>query len=541
METLDLHKHDDGFKPTTEELETIRKKMDDPEFMKLWAEYAQSLADPKYRAEEEEYLRQMEREAQEGGDHSFEFIFPKAVFVVRLLEDGGKRTFLNMCECEKVEPFSESRVADSRDANWHVPIVVGKLRKEEFEGHEVAVYDCVFHPKTISLGNNSNRFMCFLVEIAVENLNAGYQQNFGFEFKRLPVTAIGTPANQTVRKKGKSEPMFPKSTEPASKAPMKPGSSEPVTAPTTSFTQPDVSVAHRGEIDLTDAWNWKQSERRIGVPKELVVKFKLPRLERAVDVDVDITGHSIELLSTSAGYQASVTLPFSVEETPVSAKFDKNKKELQLVLAVVPPQRPVVDVEPPKSNSETEAAVDETADTPSVKEEARATEALVESGNIEAEPEARSESAPAPETATNVEGHSNALADVLARVREARLARESNDAAATKTEAKPEPHEIRVDTSADCSTSKVETRSADAPAEDAPSQVVETIDLRGKQNKTTEAPVVLDDDEEPMSDAAILEAQKKVRADREAEKAAQELAKKMGELPLCSRHIFAID
>ena len=56
------------FVPTADEIKTIQEKMKDPEFMKLMTEYMTSLEDPAYRAEEEAYLEQVEREAKEGGD-----------------------------------------------------------------------------------------------------------------------------------------------------------------------------------------------------------------------------------------------------------------------------------------------------------------------------------------------------------------------------------------------------------------------------------------------------------------------------------------
>ena len=53
VQAVDLHRSSDDFKATPEEIATISKKMEDPEFRKLWVEYMQSLADPVYRQEEE--------------------------------------------------------------------------------------------------------------------------------------------------------------------------------------------------------------------------------------------------------------------------------------------------------------------------------------------------------------------------------------------------------------------------------------------------------------------------------------------------------
>ena len=44
------------------------------------------------------------------------------------------------------------------------------------DGKEIETYDAVFHPKTVQLANDSQKFMCFLVEISVEHINEGYQK-----------------------------------------------------------------------------------------------------------------------------------------------------------------------------------------------------------------------------------------------------------------------------------------------------------------------------------------------------------------------------
>ena len=42
VQAVDLHRSSDDFKATPEEIATISKKMEDPEFCKLWVEYMQS-------------------------------------------------------------------------------------------------------------------------------------------------------------------------------------------------------------------------------------------------------------------------------------------------------------------------------------------------------------------------------------------------------------------------------------------------------------------------------------------------------------------
>lgn len=427
------------FQPTADELRSIQDKMKDPVFVELMAEYMRSLEDPAARAEEEAYLEQAEREAREGGDYSFEFIFPRAGFVVELaapttrrisaaevrktlggaaaspygggggsLEVKDARTFVNFCASEKVEPHSEEESSSSsaataassrskgRDGNWRVPVSVSAKRIETLAKHGPAgrhnsgeggkleedaatttvvtaasqlcyVFDAVFNPTTLSLADRSPRFLCFLVEIAVEQINAGYAaESNGFEFTRLPssVTSIGVPKNQTVRKKDGTSPfsaisaadpvltrptkhLYPKANNTAAtatsnttkaKAEAKVSNNTP---PQSSSVLPPHTIAHRGSIDLTDAWEWKVSDRRVGIPQELVVRLTFAGVASAAALDIDITddGAAVRVSKTpqQRTYDGLLVLPFTVALTPRKATLDKVTGTLTLVLAVVPP------------------------------------------------------------------------------------------------------------------------------------------------------------------------------------------------------------
>lgn len=467
-------KSSSDFQATPEELRTIQERMKDPKFVELMKEYMESLSDPETRAEEEAYLEQAEKEAKEGGDYTFDFIFPRPAFVVELVQPttrdaspaalekltgskektnqkamGGRfttgiRSFINFCYSDKVEQYSEIPTQDALGSQWHVPVAVSEKRLEYFfenrgkpqglpsylstcsgnkDGERAAyaevqtaatkaaatpldstpfcyVYDAVFHPLTLSLADRSNRFLCFLVEIAVEQINAGYKEHNGFEFSRLSsaVLCIGYPRNQTIRKKGNvspfavdpSAPVLTKPTrnldevEKASRrvttvtttkktthtsAPKRgeavASSSGAVTNETCGTVQPPVSVLppfhikHRGpHVSLSDTWcDPRVTQKKIGVPDILVVSvdFSKPpdgsigtegegnahptaKLIPASAIDLSVVGNGTGLqLQRTAGqpyFEGLLVLPFSVEEDPISAKFDKQKRVLTLELKV---------------------------------------------------------------------------------------------------------------------------------------------------------------------------------------------------------------
>lgn len=496
-------KSSSDFQATPEELRTIQERMKDPKFVELMKEYMESISDPETRAEEEAYLAQAEREAKEGGDYTFDFIFPRPWFVVELaspttrsakaealykltgIKDpkdtkslGGRsttgiRSFINFCVSDKVEPHSEISTQDAKGSQWHVPVAVSEKRMEvlfenrtklqgipnpssylstsstggktsagvnkEREAYAAVqsaatkaaaspldeapycyVYDAVFHPLTLSLADRSNRFLCFLVEIAVEQINAGYKESNGFEFSRLPsaVLCIGYPRNQTIRKKGNASPFAVDPTAPVLTKPTKhidevekayrggttkttAGKSiegSPLSASTSrkessslssppphhhTNTQtkdaclisplPPVQVKHRGSrVELSDTWSdHRVTQKKIGVPEVLVVSIDFsnppqagttvgrtssnggsgggvqqqpplplssfkPIEASAIDLVVSEEGKSLHLSKTGGQpyFEGLISLPFSVEEEPVSAKFDKHKRVLSLELRV---------------------------------------------------------------------------------------------------------------------------------------------------------------------------------------------------------------
>ena len=389
------------------------------------------IADPKHRAEEEEYLKQLEQEAREGGDYSFDFIFPKPNFCVELLKNEKassskkknnnmtNKYFVNICESEKVETFTEETTGNRNASQWSVPVSVGKKHivissaasrdvphdfgkdvsvsytdvPNEYEGALCHVYDAVFHPNTLRLADRSDRFMCFVVEIAVEHINGGYNEAFGFEFKRLPrpsssgvhsdakgANCLGTPANQTVRRKDGQNPFSVDKNAGVSKGPQHPteltssncesqkkctGKEKSPQTKIQSETKakntnkvPVHKVLHRGTVDLSDAWNGGSNftrSTRIDVPKELVVKIVMPEVPTVKALNtipdnltddnavygVNVLGNegavTVRTVDAYGGYHGTIALPFRVLDDPTEAKFDKSKKELSLTLTVVPP------------------------------------------------------------------------------------------------------------------------------------------------------------------------------------------------------------
>eukprot|EP01064_Diplonema_japonicum_P036585 TRINITY_DN8271_c0_g1_i2.p1 TRINITY_DN8271_c0_g1~~TRINITY_DN8271_c0_g1_i2.p1 ORF type:complete len:610 (+),score=214.59 TRINITY_DN8271_c0_g1_i2:66-1832(+) len=202
MTTIDMTKKDGGkVEMTQDEMKRFQECMKNPEFIDLWHDYAKEISDPKNLKEQEEYLNQVEQEAKEQGDHSFTFIFPKPNFCVRM--NCKERIYINVCDDDKVEEPVEKTTGNLNASSWEVPICLGKIRDDIAEDKECKVVDACYHPKATFLAKKSDKFMVFLVEIAVENMNHTYAKDLPctipMEFRRMSFECVGSPAAQTIR------------------------------------------------------------------------------------------------------------------------------------------------------------------------------------------------------------------------------------------------------------------------------------------------------------------------------------------------------
>lgn len=72
-------------------------------------------------------------------------------------------------------------------------------------------------------------------------------------------------------------------------------------------------------------------------PRELVIKIELPLLKTAAQANLDIYEKRLQLESTApAAYKLDLSLPYPVDDSEGSAKFDKQKRTLTVTLPVIP-------------------------------------------------------------------------------------------------------------------------------------------------------------------------------------------------------------
>eukprot|EP01006_Ploeotia_vitrea_P022573 TRINITY_DN54981_c0_g1_i1.p2 TRINITY_DN54981_c0_g1~~TRINITY_DN54981_c0_g1_i1.p2 ORF type:complete len:516 (+),score=84.98 TRINITY_DN54981_c0_g1_i1:62-1609(+) len=359
-------------KPTQAELKRIEECMKNEDFRKELFAYMEAQNDPKVRAEEEAYLRQIEEESQ----YQVKFVFPKPGFCVRVMTHSREKVYINICQSTDVDPPIDPNVPKGVNAMWSVPNLIGKPREWIGKGNKTyTVYDVCYHPRAIQICNDSTMFTEMIVEIAIEAVNNSYNANLRMpdqeRFKRKSEPSKGQPAAMQTRGAkiegdmpqiagmGNSNPNFQtfnmmgnrptaassssstSTPKPKPKATPKPkAAAKPKAKPKRI---PKYTVLHRGEIDLADfVQGGKDTSRRL--PKELVARIELPDMDSAAGLDLDLLSSTrLTLEHAKLNYFLDLTLPFPVDEEKYSCKFVKSSHQLVLTLRVVPPKNKIIE------------------------------------------------------------------------------------------------------------------------------------------------------------------------------------------------------
>jgi dynein assembly factor 2 len=113
-----------------QEIKKFEKAFKDPEFCRMMADYVDEISDPKHRAEQEAYIRQLESEQKvpEGK----QLLKPKAGFVVKTHKtQKGQREklFINIVHSDMVDKPS-AKSAQGRQ-QWSIPSALGPVRMEK--------------------------------------------------------------------------------------------------------------------------------------------------------------------------------------------------------------------------------------------------------------------------------------------------------------------------------------------------------------------------------------------------------------------------
>ncbi|KAM4853717.1 protein kintoun [Thomomys bottae] len=341
LENLDL---------SGEEVQRLTSAFQDPEFRRMFSEYAQELTDPENRRRYEAEITELERER----GVEVRFVHPEPGHVLRTSLDGTRRCFVNVCSNALVGQPSRrpGRGDEGRPApgsHWSLPYSLAPGRQYAGRsGTGYTVYDVVFHPDALALARRHQPFREMLDATALEAVEKQFHVQLDRRnAKTLKLKYKGTPEAAVLRRplpgavpvRPEAEPdsplppfpypyRYPAAAEPPPREPGPPEAAQPP-AP----TEPRCRVVQRHHVDLQD-YRCARDSAPGPVPQELVVTIELPLLRSAQQAALEVTGKLLCLDSREPDYRLRLSLPYPVDDSRGKAQFNKARRQLVVTLPV---------------------------------------------------------------------------------------------------------------------------------------------------------------------------------------------------------------
>ncbi|OBS64489.1 hypothetical protein A6R68_06974 [Neotoma lepida] len=355
-----------------EEVQRLTSAFQDPEFRRMFSEYASEITDPENRRRYEEEITALERER----GVEVRFVHPEPGYVLRTSLDGEHRCFVNVCSNSLVgSPSSRPSMGPGGTAagsQWSLPYSLAPGRKYAGRsGSRYTVYDVVFHPDALALARSHERFREMLDATALEAV----EQQFGvrldrrnaktlkIKYKGVPEAAVlRTPLPGGVPAQPDGEPpgllpdlpypyRYPAAAESTARTPAPPA---PRAEQRPEPTEPRCTVVQRHHVDLQD-YRCSRDAAPSPVPHELVVTIELPLLRSAEKAELEVKGKLLCLDSRSPDYRLRLSLPYPVDDGRGKAQYNKARRQLVVTLPVALPiaRRDLAAATPEESAAET--------------------------------------------------------------------------------------------------------------------------------------------------------------------------------------------
>lgn len=371
----------DDLNLTNDEVKRLSECMKDKKFMDMLKDYALEISDPKNKKKYEEEIAMMEGER--GND--VKFINPTAGYVLKTVCNGKEKCFVNICSSTTVgKPSCKPSTQNStKGMNWSIPHSLSQPRDDtDKSSKKCIVYDVVFHPDTCHMTEKNSRFRQMVENIALNAVERNFSVNLDkvnvkrpkMKYKGMPQTSmIRVPRKDTkssTTSQDQNDPLaFPyppmnnNHDQCEDSAKSNPNLISVISDAGTTvdekkeFVQPQYNLVHRGYFDIKNYYAMSDQTVASTRPRELVLTIELPMLKSAEPLELEISESCVYLECTKpVKYKLDIKLPFPVDDTKGSAKFDKSKKRLIVTLEVLPPvlQKYVIDQEGPAISEDNE-------------------------------------------------------------------------------------------------------------------------------------------------------------------------------------------
>ncbi|XP_004473058.2 protein kintoun [Dasypus novemcinctus] len=333
-----------------DEVQRLTSAFQDPEFRRMFSEYAEELTDPENRRRYEAEITALERER----GVEVRFVHPEPGHVLRTSLNGTGRCYVNVCSNSLVGAPSSRPDPGGAVAGHHWSLPHSLAPGREYAGRRgsrYTVYDVVFHPGTLALAGRNDRFRQMLDATALEavekqfgvKLDRRNAKTLKIKYKGTPEAAVlrtPLPGGGPARPEGEPEGLlpdfpypyqYPAARNPAVSQPQAP--SPPEAAPQPAPTEPRYRVVQRHHVDLQD-YRCSRDSAPSPVPRELVITIELPLLRSAEQAALEVTGKLLCLDSRKPDYRLRLSLPYAVDDSRGKAQFNKARRQLVVTLPV---------------------------------------------------------------------------------------------------------------------------------------------------------------------------------------------------------------
>lgn len=333
-----------------EEVQRFTSAFQDPEFRRMFTEYAAEITDPENRRRYEEEITALERER--GVD--VRFVHPEPGHVLRTSLDGEHRCFVNVCSNPLVgAPSSrpgQGRGGRAAGSHWSLPYSLAPGRQYAGRDAHYTVYDVVFHPEALALARSHERFREMLDATALDaverqfgvKLDRRNAKTLKIKYKGTPEAAVlrtPLPGGVPARPEGEPPSLLPEPPYPyrypaaAESTARSPASPPPEAQRRPEPTEPRCTVVQRHHVDLQD-YRCSRDAAPSTVPHELVVTIELPLLRSAERAELEVKGKLLCLDSKSPDYRLRLSLPYPVDDGRGKAQYNKARRQLVVTLPV---------------------------------------------------------------------------------------------------------------------------------------------------------------------------------------------------------------
>lgn len=385
-------------KLSPEEVSKFETAFKDPEFMKMFADYAKEISDPKNKAESDMYLRQLEYENKVESVYGkgVQLVIPNPGFAAKTSDmnanaeaaggGGGKgkekkKVFINVCHTDKCEDATSVKMAGG--LQWSVPHTLGQPHEErDKQGEACVAYDFCVSTHTYDLTMRDERLKTMVVETAIEAVNRAYKTNLDMKFTLPKKKFMGEKPGVQAIKGSKSATQDGRFTgtaaaaegdapsgriqpnsAPSGEPPNGPGKDTPeavssafsfdkavVKRPAKSSApakepegecQPRYEIVHReGAADLSKTFGNSSAskameKRRDNRPHALLVRVSTPKIDSIAGAELDVSDGKL-FFCVPGKYRLDLDLPYQVFGDEGKAKFDKAARRLEVTLPVRP-------------------------------------------------------------------------------------------------------------------------------------------------------------------------------------------------------------